>query len=119
MDRFKEILASEPFLKKLTAIMAIIMIAAFAIATLILLIIGIPNFETNKSVGWICLGLALFFIFDITLCLALYFHNKSDNVVGGRGHLAFCIFASICGCFPVTIPFFIREKRIAKKLDLD
>ena len=117
VDRFTEILSSETKLKTVTTIFCVGMIAAFSIASLVMLIVGIPAFGNDNGLGWLSVALVLFFLTDIILLLTLYFHNKSDNVFGGKSQIAFCIVSSLLGCFPAALPFMIRGIRIRKKLE--
>lgn len=119
IDHFGLILSGEKKLKKLISILSFLMASLLLFAIFIMLILGLPQFDFKNPFGWTYIGIAMFLLLDFILLIALYVHNVSDNVLSGKHQTIFCIVTSLLGLFPVAIPFWIRGRRIRKKLEAD
>lgn len=116
-DPFRDILGGEIKLKWFIRIMCAIYALGITVMILVLLIIGLPKSDGNTKANFLHIGFALLLLFVLCLDIALYVHNRSDNVLNGKHQRIFCIIASCFGLFLAAIPFMIRGSRIRAKLE--
>ena len=116
-DPFRLILGGERKLKLFIRIMCAIYAVALAVMILVLLVIGLPKTDGNRRASFLHIGFALLLLFILILDIALYIHNRADNVLNGKHQRIFCIVASCFGLFLAAIPFMVRGERIRRKLE--